>query len=380
MHAVDALRRGVHEDVMPGATVCAFRKGQMFLHEGFGTLDSVRPTTTDTIYDLASLTKPMATASSILTLLEEGILNLSDKLPLFFGDAAKHLSDVSIRHLLTHTSGLPAWTACYKQGTGMEAALAAIFALPVALPGTKYEYSCLGYILLGRIVEILSERTLDIYVRENVFIPLGLGDTTFLPDPSVHDRIAPTKGVEGPEKPDAANPITLQGTVHDGNARGIGGVAGNAGLFGTARDVAAFGEAIRQGPHMAMTFGTSSGFRSGSAPSAASMGDSMRRGPATTSLFSAATFPRLLKNQVEPSVGAQTLMFFAHPNPLCPMGELLSNETVGHSGYTGTLITIDPALELVVVVLTNRVYTDLEGKNWLALRRRFLNMLAASVF
>jgi len=229
---------------------------------------------------------------------------------------------------------------------------------------------------------MVSEQGLQFYVREHVFIPLGIGDTTYLPDPSVYDRIAPTRGIEGPESPNADEPVTLQGVVHDGNARGIGGVSGNAGLFGTARDVAAFGEAMRAGSQITMTFGTAGSFRQGTplfSQLSSSLGEAVRRGPATTSLFSAGLFPRLMKNQLA-DIGGQSLMFFTYTNPLCPMGELLSESSVGHSGYTGTLLVIDPALELVLVLLTNRVYTDLEGKQWLATRRRFLNMLAASLF
>jgi CubicO group peptidase (beta-lactamase class C family) len=336
--AVEVLREGVAAGAMPGATVCAFRGGQMFLHEAVGTLGSQRPTATDTIYDLASITKPMATASSVLTLVEQGRLTLMTPLPDLLGEAASHLANVTIYHLLTHTSGLPAWAPCYDRGMGHDAAIAAILHLPTAAPGTKYAYSCLGFILLHRIVETVSGLPLDKFAREHVFAPLGLENTGYCPDACLRERIAPTVSAEGPQKE-----VPLVGVVHDGNARGIGGVSGNAGLFGTALDVATFGVALR-----------------------------------TEKLFGAPTRARIFENQVNPSVGAHTLLFFAGGNSLCPSGDLLSPRAVGHSGFTGTVLVLDPAFDLTVALLTNSVYGG--GKtSFLTYRRKFLNALAASL-
>ena len=346
--AVDVLRAGIDEGAMPGAAVCALRRGRIFLHEALGTTDGTRPATVETIYDLASVTKPMATASSVLTLVEQGRLTLTATLPSLLGEAASHLANVTVQHLLTHTSGLPAWKPLYQSGQGLDAAVAAILRLPTAPPGTRYEYSCLGFILLGRIVRQVSGQSLDAFARENVFQPLGLADTGYAPAETLQGRIAPTrsaeKAAEGEDKEAA-----LVGVVHDGNARGIGGVSGNAGLFGTARDVATFGEAMRQG------------------------------GACGQRLLGAPTLARVLASQVKPEIGAHTLMFFAQGNGLCPAGDLLSPRAVGHSGFTGTVLTLDPEYDLTVAVLTNRVLTDPDGAKWLPLRRRFLNALAAAL-
>jgi serine-type D-Ala-D-Ala carboxypeptidase len=184
------------------------------------------------------------------------------------------------------------------------------------------------------------------FARENVFDFLGLSDDVmFNPDPSLHHRIAPTNSREK-ALPGESDENTLQGVVNDGNCRAIGGVAGNAGLFGTARDVLAFGEAI------------------------------LHRSP---KLFGAPTTERILRNQLNPAIGAHTLMFFAQGNSLCPAGDLLSNEAVGHSGFTGNVLTIDPKYELNVVVLTNRVYNSADAAPWLSARRRFLNALASAI-
>jgi CubicO group peptidase (beta-lactamase class C family) len=262
-----------------------------------------------------------------------------------------------VRDLLTHTSGLPAWKPLYESGAAdLDGAVETILRLPPeAAPGERYAYSCLGFVLLARIVEIVSGRRLDAFAADQVFAPLGLRDTCFLPDPSLRPRIAPTKTVEQDPGGAAAGDAgaELVGVVHDGNARAIGGVSGNAGLFGTAEDVARFGEAMRQN-------GLCAGGRA--------------------RLFAAPTAARVLTNQVRAEVGgAHTLLFFAQNNGLCPAGDLLSPRTVGHSGFTGTVLTIDPEYDLTVALLTNRVLTDPGGTRWLSARRRFLNALAASL-
>ena len=349
--ALAVLEEGIGENALPGGVVCALRRGQVFLHQAVGTLDGTRPATLDTLYDVASLTKPIATAASVLTLVEQGRLTLTSSLPFLLGDdAATHLPGVTVHHLLTHTSGLPAWAACYEKGRGLDNAVAAVLRQPAAPAGTKYEYSCLNFILLSKIVGLVSGQTLDVFARENVFAPLGLSDTGYRPDPALRERIAPTRSKE--KLADEDDPAAvLVGVVHDGNARGIeeGGesVSGNAGLFSTANDVAAFGEAIRRGGE--------------------------------ASLFGTPTLARCLESQIKPDIGAHTFLFFAQGNGYCPAGDLLSPRTVGHSGYTGTLLTLDPAHDLTVALLTNRVFCDPDGAKWLATRRKFLNALAAAL-
>ena len=339
--AQQVLEEGIVAGAMPGATVCVLHRGEMILHTALGTQDGETPTTTDTIYDLASLTKPMATGSSLLTLIEAGKVTLTTPVKEFFGEDAPHLEKATLAHLLTHTSGLPSWTACYANGTGPEAAIREILKLPTAPPGTKYEYSCLGFILLHKIIEMVSGKQLDVYAQEHIFAPLHLTETGYRPAESLRSRIAPTVSLEGPDR-DAP----LVGICHDGNARGIGGVSGNAGLFGTAHEVARFGESLRHATG--------------------------------TSLFGIPTNARIFENQLKPEVGAHTLLFFAQGNGYCPSGDLLSPRTVGHSGYTGTLLTIDPTHAVTIALLTNAVYAD--GKaSFLTVRRKFLNAVAAAL-
>ena len=325
---------------MPGAVVCIRRRGETLWHEALGTTDGSTPTTVSTLYDLASVTKPVAMASSMTVLLEQGevALNtpLTDVLP-----QADLLKDATVRHLLTHTSGLPAWIACYKdEGNGLEAAVRAILKLPLrGAPGTHYEYSCLNYILLAQVLEQLTGTTLDRFATQHVFAPLGLADAlTFHPDPT---RCAPTISQEGPGSGE-----TLAGIVHDGNARAIrsegSSVAGNAGLFGTAEAVARFGEAILHG-----------------------------------GLFGSPTRQRWLTPQSTPL--GHTLAFFCRPNPLTPSGELLSDQAVGHSGFTGTALVLDPETGCVISLLTNAVYLDNRKAEFLPLRRRFMNAVAGDL-
>lgn len=349
--ALETLRGGVGA-AYPGATVCAFRRNACFLHEAFGTHGGSSPARLESLYDLASLTKPMATASSVLTLVERGKLSYTDTLETFFGDAAGERKAVTVRQLVTHTSGIVAWLPLYKSGLGLASAVKTILAAPLEnrpKPGETYEYSCLNYILLGAIVEQVAGKSLAAFARENVFAPLGLLDTMYQPDALLRKRIAPTQSEEGVEN---ALPVTLCGTVHDGNARGIeagGDVSGNAGLFGTVRDVARFGNALLH--------------------------------PGETRLFSSASLSRVWENQIA-GVGGQSLLLYTQGNGYLPAGDLLSAQAVGHSGYTGTILTIDPAHDLTVAVLTNSVYPVAGGAGrpgWLTLRRRFLNALAASL-
>jgi serine-type D-Ala-D-Ala carboxypeptidase len=349
--ALDVLKRATKDgktksgnSAMPGFTVCAFHQGRPILHEAFGTIDGKQPVRHETLYDLASITKPIATASSVITLLERGELLLGQSIAEYLPQAS-HLSKVTLAHLLTHTSGLPAWTACYKEGYGPENAVERILQQPTtAAPGLHYEYSCLGFILLSRVVKQITGQELDAFAPKNVFAPLGLKSLTYHPKPT---QCAPTMSNEGPDAT-LASLVTLQGVVHDGNARGIScensGVSGNAGLFGNAYDVARFGESLRN----------------------------------PGKLFGTPTLRRVFENQLRPEVGGHTLLFFANPNGLNPTGDILSSRAVGHSGFTGTVLTIDPTFDLTVCVLTNAVYGD--GKDeWLRTRRKFMNALAAAV-
>ncbi|MBI2408691.1 MAG: serine hydrolase [Gemmatimonadetes bacterium] len=307
------VREGIRAGGYPGAAVVIGRQGAAVMSRGFGTLgwgfDSPAVTTDQTIYDLASLTKVVATTTAAMILYDEGRLTLeakvADYLPEFVG---QWKDEVTVRDLLTHRSGLPAGRELWKVARTPEEARAAVLSTKLRTrPGRAFVYSDLGADVLAWVVESIAGQPLDVFVRERVFEPLGMFDTSFLPPDSVRGRVAPT--------------IT-QGLVHDENAQVLGGVAGHAGLFGTADDLAVFAQMMLNG-------GEYEGRRIVSA--------------STVELFTqrAAGSRALGWEMAEGRHGA---------------GEYLSPTAYGHVGFTGTSMWIDPQRDMFVILLTNRVH------------------------
>ena len=291
------------------------------------------------MFDLASLTKPLATATLIMQAVERGRLHLRQTVSRFFDDEfgpLPHLAGVEVRHLLTHTSGLPPiplWPASAGDKTRAEL-MASVLATPTLRPpGIGYTYSDTGYILLGEIAARALGQPLEACFRD-IAGALGQATLGFCPAAALAAQAAPT-GTDAP------------GRVHDPRARDLGGVAGHAGLFGTAADVLAFAEAIRTGG-----------------------------GP----LLSRASAARLSVSQIPAETGAQSWGWFCAGNDYLPSGDLFSDRSFGHSGFTGTAILIDPALDVSLVLLTNRVVNQAEdGSRFLRLRRLWLNTVAAAL-
>ena len=329
------LAQGITEGLYTHAVYALARGGQVVGRRAFGEARA------DTVFDLASLTKPMAAATLCLQLAEQGRLHLRQSPTRFFKEEfgpLPHLEDVQIRHLLTHTSGLPPiprWpteTPIPDRKTLIQSALATPLLRP---PGVGYTYSDTGYILLGEIVAQISGKPLPEVFANSVAKPLGLTTTGFCPPAERSRRFAPTEQGLAP------------GLVHDPRARDLCGVAGHAGLFGTVEDVLAYAETIRTG------------------------------GPPILSRAAAARMP---VSQIDPAVGAQSYGFFCAGNDFLPQGDLLSDRAYGHSGFTGTLLLIDPEYDLSVVLLTNRVINAAEdGSRFLRWRRFWLNMVAAAL-
>ena len=296
--------------------------------------------TTETRFDLASLTKPVATATCLLQMVEQGRLHLRQPVHSFFEEEfgpLPHLSGVELRHLLTHTSGLPPIPRWPAEGINPSRRdmVRAVLTTPALRPaGAGYTYSDTGYILLGEIIARVNGQPLETAFKSGVADPLGRKTLSFLPKNDVRAAIAPT----GPEPP---------GRVHDPRARDMAGVAGHAGLFGTAEDVLAFAEAIRLGG-----------------------------GP----LLSRAATRRMAISQIPASVGAQSFGWFCPGNDYLPQGDLFSDQSFGHSGFTGTALLIDPAVDTSLVLLTNRVVNQAEdGSRFLRLRRLWLNVVASAL-
>jgi CubicO group peptidase (beta-lactamase class C family) len=284
------------------------------------------PVTAGTLYDLASLTKVVATTTMAMILVDEGRLDLDQPvreiLPGFQGPGK---DAVTVRHLLTHSSGLPAIVTLYRDVQGRAAFLERIQALDLEYPaGSRSVYSDPGIILLGEILERAAGQPLEAFVRERVFEPLGMRETMFRPPAELRSRVAPTEF-------DPWRGRLIQGEVHDENAFAMGGVAPHAGLFSTAGDLARFAQMLLNG-------GTWHGRRIVSRE--------------TVELFTRrAGIPgsdRALGWDTKSAEGSSA-------------GTLLSPRSFGHTGFTGTSIWIDPERQLFVILLTNRVYPTREN-------------------
>ncbi len=328
------LQSGLADGLFTHAVYSLMRGGERLALKALGQAE------TQTVFDLASLTKPLATATLILQGVEQGRLHLKQPVARFFEaefGPLPHLSGVEVRHLLTHTSGLPpvpCWPA-EAAGKPRHALIASVLTTPtLRAAGTGYTYSDTGYILLGEIIAHVSGQRLEECFQSGVAGPLGLTTLGFCPALGLAERAAPT----GPQ---------AAGKVHDPRARDLGGVAGHAGLFGTAADVLAFAEAVRLGG-----------------------------GP----ILSRASVARMSESQIPAIIGAQSLSWFCSGNDYLPQGDLFSDKSFGHSGFTGTALLIDPASDVSLALLTNRVVNQSEdGSRFLRLRRCWLNTLAASL-
>jgi len=334
--AYDLLDRAVTDGAFPGGVLAVGRNDEIALHP-FGTLtrDAKSPTVTaDTMYDVASLTKPIVTTTIIMRLIELGDLELSAPVVRFLPEwAAAAKSDpnpswrarVTVKMLLLHDAGLPAHRDFYKESKGRDAVLARAMAEPlVREPGKQIEYSDLGFILLGEIAERLTGESLGETARD-VFVPLQMNRSLFNPPKSLRPRIAPT------EDDTVYRKRLLQGEVHDENAWALGGVAGHAGLFSTAGDIAEFAQMLLNGGvyahHRILRRSTIQQFTARQ-----TIGDSTRA--------TGWDVP------VQPSSS----------------GQYFSVKSFGHTGFTGTSLWIDPERDLFIILLTNRVNPTRENE------------------
>jgi CubicO group peptidase (beta-lactamase class C family) len=349
----EALGRGD----FPGAVLLVAHKGKVVFRRAYGLSQRVpesRPMAADLIFDLASLTKPVATATSIMILAERGQLRLWDKVNAFVPDFSPYYhekgapgEDARLWHLLTHTSGLPPYTdaeeAAERLGSPCSTAalVADIARLPKESPaGTEFVYSCLNYITLGHIVREISGRTLAEFAEENIFEPLKMTRTFFQPPPELLPSCVPTEVVDG---------APLRGVVHDPLARLQGGISGNAGLFSTADDLAVFAQMI--------------------------LGKGQHRGIRVLSPLGVERLTGIYPKVPWSGRGFGWDLDSAYATV---RGDLFGPLSFGHSGYTGTSVWIDPETSTTVVLLTNRVHPEDKG-DILSLRSRVANVVAASI-
>lgn len=315
------LMRAVAEGAFPGAYAVVGTSRTILAEFGAGILDAADPTKPNnrTVWDMASMSKLMATTSAMVQLIGSQRVVIDSPVVYYLPSwKASGAERVTVRQLLSHNSGLPAGRPLYKETDTDTAARALVYATsPINPPGTKYVYSDLGFILLGRLVQQVTGTALDQYVEKNVFGPLGMTDTRYLPPADWIPRIAPTEI-------DPWRGRHVRGEVHDENAVRLGGVAGHAGVFSSGRDVARFAQ-------MYLSGGTLGGTR----------------------IFPVAALNQFIK--VQDTTISRRALGWETPTGGNSAGRRLSTFSFGHTGFTGTSLWMDPTRDLFVALLSNRV-------------------------
>ena len=318
-----AIEKAIAAGKTPGAVVLVGQPGRVLYRKAYGerAVEPRRePMSEDTIFDAASLTKVIATTSSIMKLFEQGRVRLSDRVTEYLPEFQGGQSDITVRDLMTHFSGLrpdldlkPAWNG-YETGIRM-----ALADKPRTPPGEHFVYSDINFILLGEVVRVVSGKPLSEFAEQEIFRPLGMTETRFLPPESWRARIAPTERENG---------VPLRGVVHDPTARMMGGVAGDAGLFTTADDLAKFAE-------MMLNQGEYRGVR----------------------VFSPLTVRKFTQPNTPPRQPVLRGLGWDIDSPFSSnRGELFPLGSYGHTGFTGTSLWIDPSTQTFVILLSNSVH------------------------
>lgn len=334
----DAVERGN----IPGGVLLVGHNGRIVYRKAFG-LRSEEPTretmTADTIFDLASLTKCIATTTAVMQLVEQGRVRLNDPVSAYLPDFAQNgKKQITVRELMTHYSGLPPDLDLKQPWQGRDTAYAmAMQVKPAYTPGTRFVYSDINFETLGFLVEKVSGMPLNEYVAKYVFAPLGMRDTRFLPPAAWDARIAPTQYDE--------NGKMLRGAVHDPTARRMGGVAGHAGLFSTADDLAKFAQELLTGHR----------------------------------ILSRMAIEKMSTPQQPATAASLRGLGWDIDSPFATnRGEFLPVGSYGHTGFTGTSLWIDPSTNTYIVLLTNAVHPR-GGKSVVSLRSRVATAVAGSL-
>ena len=337
----------IGQQQIPGAVLIVGHAGQVVYRKAYGNRAIVprrEPMTLDTVFDCASLTKPVATTTALMQLWEKGKFRMADPVARYLPEFAQNgKQDITVRQLLVHYSGLPEDLDLTRKWEGKETAYRMAFELsPDRPPGSAFLYSDINFIVLGALVEKLSGESLDEYAAQHVFAPLAMKETRFLPPASWLPRIAPTED---------ENHRPLHGVVHDPTARRMGGVAGHAGMFSTADDLATFAQALLDGG----------------------------RGVLTSATIAKMTAPQ------QPATGTAVRGFgWDIDSPWSTnRGELLPVGSFGHTGFTGTSLWIDPATKTYIVLMTNAVHMNAipehEKGSAVSLRTKVATAVAAAL-
>ncbi len=353
----DAVGAAIAEGKLPGAVVSVGRGDQLVFTRAYGNRALVpkrEAMTEDTIFDLASLTKVVATTTSVMMLVEAGQIRITDPITRFIPECGKNGKDrITIRDLMTHMSGLPPDLSLRTPWTGEATAIAmACDETLTQPPGRKFVYSDINFILLAEVVKRVSKRPLDQFAAERVFAPLGMKDTMFNPPAALRARIAPTENcaTDDPVPCDPASGGVLRGVVHDPTSRRMGGVAGHAGVFSTAADLSVFCRMLLDG---------------------GAVGGARVLSPLTIGRMTSPATPAS-----EPNV--RGLGWDIDSSYSSNRGEFFPAGSFGHTGFTGTSLWIDPATRVFVVFLSNRVHPDGKG-DVTPLRANIATIVASSL-
>jgi CubicO group peptidase (beta-lactamase class C family) len=333
--AFGILEKAIAARAFPACSLAVTFRGELVAHKALGrfTYDPASPeVTTASIFDLASLTKVVATTAMAMILYERGLLDLEAPVTAIVPEFAGGLGDddprrreITLRMLLAHCSGLPAYEKLFLRARTREDLLQAAFTTPLsAAPGARPRYSDIGFIILGVVLERLADESLDVFCQREIFGPLGMTHTTFNPAPVLKDSILPTADDR------IFRHRIIQGEVQDENASVLGGIAGHAGLFSTAEDLAIFAHAMLNGGHPILR-------------------------SSTIELFS--------RRESAPEGTSRALGWDTPSLPLpSQSGKYFSPRSFGHLGYTGTSLWIDPDRQLSISLLTNRTWPDCQNQ------------------
>ena len=354
-HIDEIIEKAIRDKKLPGAVLLVARKGGIIINKAYGNSQvtpDIQPMTTKKIFDMASVTKPVATATSIMILVEQGKIRLMDPVtkyipeytPYYYEDGST-AEPIRLYHLLTHTSGLPPYTnaGALKEQYGEPCPKELIQNIATIEkqnpPGKHFAYSCLGFITLAEIVQRVSGMDIGDFSKKYIFEPLQMNSTMFCPPEEYLPRIAPTEVFDG---------VPLKGKVHDPLAQLMDGLSGNAGLFSTVDDLAIFCQMMLNG-------GTYDGVR----------------------ILSPLTVKAMTTVYPDLAFAGRGLGWDVNSAYASNMGDIFPKSSYGHTGFTGTSIVIDPETETFVILLTNRVHLP-EG-NVIALRTKIANIVASSI-
>jgi uncharacterized protein YbbC (DUF1343 family)/CubicO group peptidase (beta-lactamase class C family) len=349
----DAVAHAISKKQVPGAVVVVGRRGHIAYAKATGQR-AVEPApeamTRDAIFDMASLTKPVATATSIMILIERGALRLDDRLDRLLPEFDNHdKGQITLEQLLRHRSGLIADNPLKDYADGPEQAWRRLAELElVSKPGERFLYSDVNYLILGRIVEKRSGKPLHQFAKDEIYAPLGMSSTGFASRWTEQDRDALIARTAPTEKPDGR---MLRGEVHDPRSRALGGVAGHAGLFGTADDLAIYAQMLLSG-------GT---------------------GTNGTRVLAPLSVRLMTSSGASPPGQKRGLGWDIDTSYSSPRGSLFGRESFGHTGFTGTTLWIDPETQVFVIVLTSRLHPDAKAPSPTALRAEVATLAAAAI-